>query len=121
MPEPSAAKSISINGVKWSYSLVDTNGSIEDDDNIVKIVQHMKSDGVLHAFFLVINFDHAMQEVVKLLVDTFGSSILKQMGMVFTRSYTRSGEETANYVNDDLKRLIERRTDLSLPFSIPSW
>ena len=106
--------------------LVDTAGPARDEENIRKITKMMKDVGFAHGILLVVNektprFDFALQDGLKLMLDSFGSIILKQLAVVFTRSSLgKTPKEMREFVNE-MRKLISDRTGVAedlipLPF-----
>lgn len=106
--------------------LVDTRGYLQDDQNIDTIVAHVKREELNHGFLLVINeqaprFDQALQDSVKRLLDTFGKPMLRQLGVVFTKAWHKSDQESALFVENQIVPMIqELDLNLTVP-KLPSW
>ena len=105
--------------------LMDTGSSVADEENIEKIVKHVSALGYVNSFILVVNeqvprFDAAMQDAIKLIVDSFGSKCLSNLGIVYTRAIgTVSPAESFNRTAEYTK-LIAARTAIHI-HSLPSW
>ena len=105
--------------------LMDTDGVAKDEENIAKIVRHVRKLASVNAFCLVVNeqanrFDSGMQDAVKLLVDSFGPNCLNNMGIVFTKAYGGVSLEESKKNAAHIAALISRRTGFGIPY-IPSW
>eukprot|EP00981_Chlorochromonas_danica_P004498 scaffold911_cov162-Ochromonas_danica.AAC.1 len=99
------SQSVVVNNVKITDhpGLVDSNGASQDEENIALIVKNLKEDKLVHGFLLVINeeaprIDWAMQNALKLIVDTFGRGILSVTGVVFTHSYKVSDTKAQEFM-----------------------
>jgi len=73
--------------------LMDTNGFKKDEENLVKIVNILRSIETVNLFVLTVNFanarfDSGMQDALKLFVDSFGENFLKNLVIVFTHVST---------------------------------
>jgi hypothetical protein len=119
-------QSIVVGNIKLTDTpgLMDTAGIDEDEKNLVKIVKDLKSDGFVNAFLLVINekaprFDDGMQTAVKLLYDTYGIDLFNHMGIVFTRSNSKTVEQAGSYV-EIVKTMLQNRTGVQIRH-IPYW
>eukprot|EP00731_Ephydatia_muelleri_P005289 Em0002g1465a len=105
--------------------LMDTGGVGQDEEKIVKIVQNVSTLGYVNGFILVVNeqtprFDRGMQDVVKLLVDSFGSMCLTNFAIVYNRAFgtvspSDSAKRTAEYT-----KVIMNRTAIPINH-LPSW
>lgn len=105
--------------------LMDNEGSTHDEANMVEIVKHAQQMGYVHGFLLVINeqsprFDSGMQDAVRLLVDTFGATMMNHLGVVFTRSTLRTSEETLAWMQS-FRELLSARLERPVPHHIPHW
>ncbi|KAL5464129.1 hypothetical protein EMCRGX_G033096 [Ephydatia muelleri] len=105
--------------------LMDTDGVAKDEENIARIVRHVRKLASVNAFCLVVNeqasrFDSGMQDAVKLLVDSFGPNCLNNMGIVFTKVYGGVSLEESKKNAAHIAALISRRTGFGIPY-IPSW
>jgi energy-coupling factor transporter ATP-binding protein EcfA2 len=95
--------------------LLDSNGGDRDDENIRKIVDTARRYGHVHGFILVLNeqadrFDSAMQNVVRVLADSFGPGALARMGIVFSKSYARADAIIARRRADAIRVDLAQRT-----------
>ena len=93
--------------------LMDNKGAVYDEKNMIEIVKYLKGKGKVNGFILVVNeqaprFDDGMQNAVKLLVDTFGPQMLKQTGVLFTRSLTLESDHARDWVVTSSKLLGDR-------------
>lgn len=98
-------KSVTVGGIKVTDSpgLMDTEGRGKDMKNMELIVTTAKSDTGLHAAILVLNeandrFDSALQDCLKLFVDSFGPEILARIAVVFTRAGAKTAVEAMHRV-----------------------
>jgi hypothetical protein len=94
--------------------LMDSRGSVADEANIRKIVDHAKECGALCAMLFVFNehtprFDKPLQDIFKLLVDSFGADVTGIAAIVFTHAAgMRTGEE-ARLAAQSICRMMEQR------------
>jgi hypothetical protein len=93
--------------------LMDSNGAAADEANIRTIVDYVKARGSLAAMPLVLNgahprFDKPMQDIVKLLVDSFGAGVVGVMCVVFTRASQQSASQAAQMVADMQATIAQR-------------
>ena len=106
--------------------LVDTSGPEEDEANMRSIVSAIKQIGHVNGFLLVLNiecvrFDERMQRAFKLLFDSFGTALLNNMGIVFTRSKSSDAAlQTPIVVQQEIIPIMEHVIGLRLSH-IPSW
>jgi hypothetical protein len=103
--------------------LMDTDGADADRRNLIQIVEYIRRLGVANAFILIINeqsprFDRALQEAVILLYNSFGPGMIRNCGIVFTRSLVTTREEASVFV-DQVIDLFARRGQ-HVPH-IPFW
>ena len=81
---------------------MDTRGVEKNNENTAKIVERVSALGHVNGFLLVLNeqdprFHGGIQDLVVLLVDSFGDSILSNMGVVFNKAFeTISSAEFRN-------------------------
>ena len=113
-------------GLSDGPGLMDTGGQAKDEKNIRIIVDHAKSLRHLHAMLLVLNemspyFDKAMQDIVKLLVDSFGSQVLEVMGIVYTHACGLKTHAEAERKTTEIAAIIAERLGLSAPPRLPFW
>jgi energy-coupling factor transporter ATP-binding protein EcfA2 len=107
--------------------LLDSNGGARDDENIRKIVDAARSHGHIHAFILVLNeqadrFDSAMQNVVRVLADSFGPGALARMGIVFSKSYPRPDAALARRRADAIRADLAQRNGVPAEsFPLPAY
>lgn len=105
--------------------LMDTRGVTKDEAHIRHIVDKARLERMLHAVVLVVNeqaprFDSGMQDAVKLLVDSFGPSVLAHMGILFTRAYGQKSRQQAAVQAETIKRLISEKTGTPV-VHLPFW
>ena len=105
--------------------LLDAAGVAQDEKNIRQIVDYARNQNEVHGFILVINeqnprLEGPVQDAIKVLVDSFGSQIMNNFGIVFTRSTTRTKEESVQWVDREAKRMLEMKLGFSIRH-IPSW
>ena len=104
--------------------MMDTAGQDKDERNIRIIVNHARSLGHLHAMLLVLNeavprFDKAMQDIVKLLLDSFGSQILGVTGIVYTHACGLKTPTEAECKTVEIATMIAQRLGLATPPRLP--
>ncbi|RYY77594.1 hypothetical protein EON63_18430 [archaeon] len=68
--------------------------------------------GHSHGFLLVLNeqsvrLDNSIYTSVSRLVDSFGEGMLKQLGVVFTKAFSRSAEDSKRYVENKVRPMIQ--------------
>jgi GTP-binding protein EngB required for normal cell division len=108
--------------------LMDPKGSAHDEANMVEIVKYTKQIGALHGFIVIVNeevprLDDGMQNALRLLVDTFGPTMLDHLAIVFTRSY-KPYDAMNKWVNADERSFrteLSRRIDQPVPQLFPLW
>ena len=106
--------------------LMDSAGEGKDEKNIRIIVDHARSLGHLHAMLLVLNeavprFDKAMQDIVKLLVDSMGEQVLGVMGIVYTHACGFKTHAEAESKTAEIAAMIAECLNLSAPLRLPFW
>mmetsp|Transcript_10476 Transcript_10476/g.15971 ORF Transcript_10476/g.15971 Transcript_10476/m.15971 type:complete len:330 (-) Transcript_10476:116-1105(-) len=105
--------------------LMESKGSSADEANIKRIVDYTKEKKYINGFLIVLNeqaprFDRGMQDALKVFVDSYGLSFLDNVGIVFTRSLTKSPEESEKYVSEEFIPLLS--TALGVPIKhLPHW
>lgn len=109
--------------VNDSPGLMDSKGVEQDEKNIKLIVEAVREQGYVTAFFLVVNeqaprFDGGMQAAVKLFVDSFGPQCLANFGLVFTRAFGTLDE--AKEKGAEITRVISERTGVPVAH-LPVW
>lgn len=112
--------------------LLDTNGSQEDSQNLNHIVKYIKGlsrFGKLRiGIILILNacavrLDMGMKNAIRLLFETFGSVMLQNAGVVFTRvmkiGNTVEEDRLRNNVSEFLNSLAS--SGIRVPRFLPSW
>ena len=98
--------------------LMDTRGTSADEVNIRTIVDFTKSQKTLSAMIIVCNeanvrFDGAMQDIIKLLVDSFGISVLSITAIVFTHAAGIRTPEQARIKATEFSNMVSSRVGLA--------
>jgi hypothetical protein len=98
--------------------LMDTRGTSADEVNIRTIVDFTKSQKTLSAMIIVCNeanvrFDGAMQDIIKLLVDSFGISVLSITAIVFTHAAGIRTPEQARIKATEFSNMVSLRVGLA--------
>lgn len=106
--------------------LLDTNGVEKDEENLRRIVHHVRGRRFVNAFILVVNsqsvrFDSGMQDAVKLLIDSFGLDILNACAIVYTRADSRFTMDISSQRTTEIAELIARRANLTAVPRIRSY
>ena len=98
--------------------LMDTRGTSADEVNIRTIVDFTKSQKTLSAMIIVCNeanvrFDGAMQDIIKLLVDSFGISVLGITAIVFTHAAGIRTPAQARIKATEFSNMVSSRVGLT--------
>lgn len=101
------------------------NGDNSDEASMNAIVKHAKEIGHINGLLLVVNGEEMMASsdivtssltgLLQMYVDTFGSEMVNQLGVVITRSFLVDGEKIKHELNDLLSKLAGR------PVHTPVW
>ena len=99
--------------------LMDAGGVEQDEANIRLIVEHARNLGYMNALVLVVNeqaprLDDGMQNAIKLLVDSFGPSVLAYTCLVFTRADGRVAPNESLAKVAEIAALIQKRTGVTI-------
>ncbi|HXK31341.1 MAG TPA: GTPase [Candidatus Paceibacterota bacterium] len=99
--------------------LCDTEGAVQDTDNLLQIVKAAKDEQSIHVFILVINeqsarFDQGCQDAVKILCDSFKKEVFDNLCIVYTRKDPYKDDIEARAHCADIGLLIARRCSLPL-------